>query len=204
MKTGSKISLSFLLALSMFIAPQLARARSVDAAQSARSSVQAKQEAAKMVPVAVNLKTGIDARKVHQGDKIEATLQQTVQLKNGPELKKGTLLLGTVTTDQMQQGHARLALRFTRAQMKNGKTLPIKATVLLIAPPAYSNGQDLTNQTDLWRGHTLQVDQVGALHDIDMHSNIAGMNSAVFVSNKKDDMKLKPSSQMVVAIAERS
>lgn len=206
MNTGSRISLSLMLALGMMIAPQFARAGNVDNTHQARpfSLAQSKREAAEMVPVAANLKTGIDARKVRAGDRIEATLQETVHLKNGPELKRGTVLLGRVTADRMQQGNARLALRFTRAQLKNGKTLPIKATVLMLTPPAYSSGQDLANQTGLWHGHTLQVDQIGALHDVDMHSRIAGMNSAVLVSRKKDDMKLKASSQMLLAIAERS
>jgi hypothetical protein len=211
MKTGSTISLSFLLALGMLFVPQFAAARNVDTTQSAQSSSslkQAKQEAAEMVPAAANLKKGIDARKLHAGDPIEAILQQTVHLKNGPELKKGTILFGKVTTDQMQQGHARLALSFTRAQTKGGQAVPIKATVLQIAPPDYTDGGtggiSVANETGLWQGNTLQVDQIGALRGIDMHSKIASANSVVFVSSKKDDVKLKPGSQFLLAIAKRS
>ena len=161
-----------------------------------------------MVPAAANLKKGIDARKLHAGDPIQATLQDTVHLKNGPELKKGTVLFGKVTTDQMQQGHARLALRFTRAQTKSGQTVLIKATVLQIAPPDYSvggsRGVDVANEAFMWHDNPLQVDQISALHGIDMHSKIASSNSVVFVSSKKDDVKLKPDSQFLLAIAKRS
>jgi hypothetical protein len=209
MKIGSMVSLSFLLALGTLTSPKFARARGVDPTQPAHPSsslMQAKQEAALMVPAAAELKTGIDARKVHPGDPIEAVLQDTVHLKNGPELKGGTILMGKVTADRMQSGNARLALRFTGAKLKGGQILPIKATILLIGPPTYNymSEQRLVDEADLWHGRTLQVDQVGALRNIDMHSKIASMNSAVFVSHKNDNMKLAPSSQLVVAIAERS
>ena len=209
MKIGSAVSVSFVLALSTLTFPQFARARGVNPTQPARPSasvMQAKREAALMIPVAANLKYGIDARKVHPGDPIQAVVQETVHLKNGPELEGGTLLIGTVTADQMKPGSARLALRFTSAKLKNGQVVPIKATVLLIGPPVYNytSEQRLVDEAALWHGHTLQVDQLGALHNIDMHSKIASKNSAVFVSRKNDNMKLDSDSQLVLAIAEQS
>lgn len=163
-----------------------------------------------MVPAAADLSHSIDARKVHPGDRIEASLRDTVHLKNGPVLEKGTVLLGRITADSMQQGNSRLALRFTQAKLKNGQTVPIKATILQMDPHAsdvsmaYSDQDNLANETGLWNGHTLRVDQIGALHNIDMHSRIADANSAVFVSRKNDNMQLRQSSQFLIVIAKRS
>ena len=209
MKIGSMVSLSFVLSLGTLTLPQFARARGVDPTQPAHPSsslAQAKQEAALMTPVAANLKYSIDARKVHPGDQIEAVTQDTIHLKNGPELKSGTILIGKVTADRMQQGSSRLAVRFTGAKLKNGQVLPIKATILLIGPPVfnYTGEQRLVDEAGLWQGHSLQVDQIGAMHDIDMHSKIASKDSAVFVSRKNDKMKLDSDSQLVLAIAEQS
>lgn len=159
-----------------------------------------------MVPATVDLKHTLDARKVHPGDHFEAVLQHDVQLKNGPKLDGGTVLLGTVTADSTQPGNLRLALRFTQARMKNGQTVPIKATVIQIAQPAWGagTGTNLANQSGLWSPRTLRVDQIGAFSGVDMHSAIASRNSAVLVSKKKDDVKLVAGSQMELAIARRS
>lgn len=156
-----------------------------------------------MVPATVNLKSAFDARKVHSGDRFEAVLQHNVQLKNGPRLDHGTMLMGTVTTDQTGQGNLRVALRFTSARTKGGQVIPIKATVVEIAQPQVDSGTDVADESGLWSPHTLRVDQINALSGVDLHSAIDSPNSAVLVSNKKDDVKLMPGSQIVVAIAAR-
>lgn len=200
MKSGATIALSVALAFGAFAAPHSARA--VDHPSNQQTA--AKQEAAQMVPAALDLKGMLDARKVHSGDHFEAVLQDDVQLKNGPKLDRGTVLVGTVTTDHTAQGNLRVALRFTRAQMKDGQAIPIKATVVEIAKPDRSQwGMNIADESGLWSPHTLRVDQINALSGIDLHSAIASRNSAVFVSHKKDNLKLMPGSQFVVAIAAR-
>lgn len=211
MKGRATLSLSLALAFGAFACPHFARA--VDAqnnqpapAQAQDNSAQnnsARSEAAEMVPATVNLKKGIDARKLHPGDRFQAVLQHDVQLKNGPKLKGGTVLTGTVVADQVQSGNTRLALRFTRAEMKDGKSIPIKATVIEIARPEADSGVNVGDETGLWSPTTLRVDQIGAVSGVDLHSAIASHNSAVLVSNKKDDVKLSAGSQMVLAIAAR-
>jgi hypothetical protein len=199
MNSGARVALSVALAFGAFVSPQFARA--VDNQSGQGASASASQEASQMVPATVDLKNEIDARKLHPGDPFEAVLQQNVQLKNGPKLHHGTLLMGTVTTDQTAEGDARLALRFTRAQLKNGLVIPIKATVVEIAQPQEDSGMNVADESGLWSPQTLRVDQVNALSGVDLHSAIASPNSAVFVSNKKDDVKLIAGSQIVVAIA---
>lgn len=206
MKREATIALSVALAFGAFVCPHSVRASEVHTNQrthAAAMNVQAKQEAATMVPATVDLRKELDARKIRTGDHFQAVLRQNVQLKNGPRLDNGTMLLGTVTTDQTNPGNTRLALRFTRAELKNGQIIPIKATVVDVAQPEGVTGTNIADETGLWSPHTLRVDQIGALSGIDMHSNIASHNSVIFVSKKKDDVKLSAGSQFVVAIAER-
>lgn len=198
MKGGATISLSVALALGAFVFPRFAQAAN---GQSDRGATSARQEAAQMVPATVNLKEGLDARKMHPGEHFQAVLQHDVQLKNGPRLEHGTMLLGTVTTDQTGQDGLRLALRFTQARMKNGQTIPIKATVFQIAQPQVDSGTNVADESGLWTPGTLRVDQENALSGVDLHSAVASNNSALLVSRKKDNVKLLAGSQMVLAIA---
>jgi hypothetical protein len=156
------------------------------------------QEATMMVPAEANLSKALDAKKLQPGKQFSAKLADTVHLKNGPKLPRGTELIGTVGTDDMQlNGNSKLALRITEAKLKDGKTIPIKATIVGIAPsgtPEYSDSNP-------WTSATLQVDQVGAMKDVDLHSRIAGNNSGVFVTTTKDDVKLGSGSEIMLAIA---
>ncbi len=156
-----------------------------------------------MVPGAVELQRELDSRKIHPGQSFEARLDTTLHLKSGALLEHGTMLIGKVTADKAKGGTDRLSLRFTQARLKNGTVIPIKATVIEVAPPAFDSGYRLADETDMWHGHTLRVDQIGVLHDVDMHSNIGSRNSATFVAEDNHDVKLDSLSQMVVAIATR-
>ncbi len=156
------------------------------------------QEAAVMVPAEANLVKPLDSRKVQPGSQFTATLAITVHLKDGTELPRGARLIGSVSTDDMQlSGNSKLALRITQAQLKDGKTIPIKATIVGIAAP----GTPEYSASNPWTQHTLQVDQVDVMAGVDLHSRIAGENSGVFVATKKDNVKLGSGSEFMLAIA---
>lgn len=165
----------------------------------------AQREASRMVPAQAVLERGIDAKKMQSGEQFRATLRQTVHLKNGVELPRNTVLVGTIATDQMHDGGtSTLALRFTKAQLKDGKVVPIRADIMGVAGPAdayvtdsYVSGGTITP----WDGKTLRVDEPGALSGVDFHSSIGSPNSGRFVSTKKDEMKLSAGSQIALAIA---
>ena len=201
MKSEVAISLSIAVAALALLAPQFAQAKNMSSSQVPR--IAGEHEATLMVPAQVALAKEIDARKTQPGRQFRATLRKDVQLKNGPLLPRGTVLIGTVASDKMQpKGPSRLALRFTKAELKNGKAVPIKATIMGIAPPAYDtyenpNGED----ADSWNRRTLQLDQMDALSGVDLHSKIAGRSSGAFVSTKKDDVKLWKGIHMALAIA---
>lgn len=210
MKHRAALSLSIAACL-VIIGPNLIHARSaptVDTGQAATASGAGTQEALRMVPAEANLVKTLDARDMHEGQQFQAKLSGSVHLKNGPELPKGTVLVGTVVTDRMNKdGQAStLALRFTQANLKDGKTIPIKATIVGIYPPGTNDdtGYSQTEMPNYWTPKVLQVDQIGAMHGIDLHSKIAASNSAVFVSRKKDNMKFNQGSEFTIAIAAQS
>ncbi|MGC9222886.1 MAG: hypothetical protein ACP5E2_03120 [Terracidiphilus sp.] len=82
--------------------------------------------------------------------------------------------------------------------------MPIKATIVGIFGPADTSdypeeaGDQVPNS---WTDGTLQVDQIGVLSDIDLHSKISSRNSGVLVSTKKDNFKLDEGSEIQFAIA---
>jgi hypothetical protein len=65
---------------------------------------------------------------------------------------------------------------------------------------SYDESQQIPNS---WNDGTLQVDQIGAVKDIDLHSRISSHNSGVFVSTKKHDVKIPAGSEIALAIAAR-
>jgi hypothetical protein len=210
MQCRKPLTLSIAAACLAFLTPGLARASANTAANSMAGSTaispMAQQEAAQMVSAQVHLVKTLDARKTQPGRHFEAVLDSTVRLKDGTELPHGTVLLGKVVTDQMHtSGISRLALRFTEAKLKDGKTIPVHAMIAGVAGPAmYSGYMSSDTPPPAWSHSTLQIDEIGALNHVDLHSRIAGMNSGVFVSTKKDDFKLDAGSQFSLAIAARS
>ena len=172
---------------------------------SALSSNAALALAAQMVPAKRTLGKGLDARKMQTGQQFRVTLNSTIHLKNGTELPRGTTLVGIVTADDLNaHGTARLALRFTQAELKNGKTIPIQAAIMRISSPEDSNIQRQRGGGTFiapWDGKTLQVDAADVVPGVNLQSSIASPDSAVFVSTKKDNVKLSPGSQISLAIA---
>jgi len=160
-----------------------------------------------MVSARVAMKETIDASKAKPGDPIKTALAKKVVLKNGSELPAGTIILGVVGTDDMQmEGTSKLVLNFNKAELKNGTVIPIKATIVGIYPP---ESQDISGRpiapgdqvTQAWSGHPDEVEEIGALPGVDLHSKVTSNNSGVLVSKSKHDMKLKYGSEIALAVA---
>ncbi|HEY1805426.1 MAG TPA: hypothetical protein VGG45_13205 [Terracidiphilus sp.] len=208
MKSKSTFIVSIAFTTCALVFPGLVSAQSSpnnSAADLSATPAGAQSEASQMVPAQAVLDKGIDAKKVQPGQQFRATLTDAVTLKNGTELPKDTVLVGTIATDQMASGGtSTLALRFTKAQLKSGKVLPIRADIMGITGP--SDGVPSESYTanygvTPWDGQSLRVDEPGAVSGFDLHSTIGGQNSAQFVSTKKDDVKLSAGSQIALAIA---
>lgn len=167
------------------------------------------REAMKMVPARAALDRTLVADQVKPGDEFRAKLAKNVQLDNGPELPKGTILVGRVSTDDMNEtGTSKLALRFTEAMLKDGQKVPIKATIVGVAGPETTNSEDYpvaagSQVPNSWTDGTLAVDQINAIRGFDLHSKIASKNSGVFVSTKKDNIKIDSGSELELAIAQQ-
>lgn len=223
MKRETSVSLSIAAVCLALLCPGLAQARSATAtenttvaksmaaksadsmAMGASSLAMAQEEASRMVSAQASLLSELDGRKIQRGALFRARLSHTVYLKNGPELPGGTVLWGKVTADKMGvDGRSRLVLRFTRAELENGRTIPIHAAIMGVSAPSSGYYEDSAYQMPLaWNGKTLQMDEIGALSGVDLHSKIASRNSGVFVAAKKDDVKLERGCQLTLAIAER-
>jgi hypothetical protein len=91
-----------------------------------------------LVGVRAWLNKGLDAKKAKQGDPVTAKLQEDVKIPDSVELPKNTVLVGHVDEVQPSQNKSDSSVQvtFDKAQLKNGQQIPIKATIMQIAPPA--------------------------------------------------------------------
>jgi hypothetical protein len=197
-------AVSFALLYPQHVCAQDASQGAVNSAEPAVASV-TQSEGMQMVPAEAALIGKIDARKAQVGQEFRATLSNTVHLKNGPELPHGTQLIGTIASDDTQGGALKLALSFTKAELKDGKVVPIRALIVGLNQPGNDYPGDTTQvAVNNWNDSTQKIDAIGVLSGVDLHSEVAGADSGVFVATKKDDLKLLPGDQFVLAIAARS
>ena len=70
----------------------------------------------------------VHPKKVKVGDEVVARTTEPTKLKDGTELPKGTHIIGKVTDVKMKadkEGPSKLGLMFDKAQLKDGKTVPV-------------------------------------------------------------------------------
>ena len=160
-----------------------------------------------MVPTRALLKATLSADKVTEGATFEARLADKTQLANGSLLPAGTRLVGAVMRDDTNNmGTPMLALRFDTAYLKDGTTVPIKATIVGAFSPAdlSDTSWSVDEAPNTWNNGTLRVDNIGVLHGVDLHSAIASPNSGVFVSESNKNVKIAAGSEFTLAIAARN
>ncbi len=180
-------------ALSM---PVLAQNSSGPGSQTTQASADSlgANEAAQLVPAIATLPHTLDADKDHLDSTFEAELDHKVTLSDGS---------GKITRDDLQSaGQSEFAIRFDQAQLKNGKTVPIKVTIVDIARPTTDTDEYAASND--WTSQTLTVEQLNVVSGVDLHSEIASNDSAVFVSTKKHDVKVPAGSELKLAIGPAS
>jgi hypothetical protein len=172
----------------------------------APANPEARSQAAQMVSASATLLHNLDTKDLQPNAEVRAKLNSTVKLENGTKLASGTVLVGHVVQDQAEpKGQTtRIAFDFNQAQLKDGKTVPIKATIVGMTPDANQDVGYLVQPGDKWTDGPLQIDQVGVLSGVDLHSRIAGENSGVLVSTKSDDLRLRQGSGIQFAIGPAS
>jgi hypothetical protein len=191
----SKISLfAAVFAVAAF---STAQARAIEG-QPVTSSVEVaamQSNADRMVPAQASLAQTLDANKIQQGQEVKATISDKIKLKDGTELPRGTVLTGTATSGEAD-GKSTLLLNFTKAQLKDGKTITVAVTVIDLVPA--SNVGYTTIAT--WNPKVLHVLQQNVIRGVDLESRIGDANSATFVAAKKDSLKIAKGSALTLAI----
>lgn len=79
----------------------------------------------------------VHPKKVKVGDVVSARMTDPTKLKDGTELPKGTHLVGKVTEVRLKadkEGPSKLGLLFDKAQLKDGKEIPIAMALVSVAP----------------------------------------------------------------------
>lgn len=95
-------------------------------------------------------------------------------------------------SSRVPQRDSRLTLRFTQADWKNGKIVPIKVTIVELYSRAdqYASSYGAAPATNYWALKSLQMDQIKALSFVDIHSKIAARNSGVLQSDRSNHSSL--------------
>ncbi len=131
----------------------------------------------------------LDAKTAKQGDAITARLRNSVRFPDGTEIARGSQLIGHIDA---VTGSTQVVFTFDKAQLKDGKQIPVKATVLALVPAGtvdYSGSVKPTADT--------KVNQTGG--SVDLHSAIQSDNSATLESKK--NIHLGNGTQLEFALA---
>lgn len=199
MKSGVTISLSVAaLALASFLAND-AQAKDKKNLPATEDVVSTRQESsvAFMVPAQATLVEPLDQKKLQAGQQFHAALGEKVELRNGPELPKGTVLVGTVAASEQTAGSgSKLVLRITTAQLKDGKTVQVKVTIVGV----YAAGDEADRQLNVWSQKAGATEEENVFAGVDFHSDTASSDSGSFVSSGKSQVKLPKGSGLSLAI----
>ena len=84
-------------------------------------------------------------KKVNVGDAVTARMTESTKLKDGTELPKGTHVVGKVTEVKAKadkEGPSKIGLLFDKAQLKDGKEIPLTMALVSVAPRYEAGGVD--------------------------------------------------------------
>lgn len=157
--------------------------------------------------VTARLVTPLNSQTATVGQPITAKLDGSVKMANDVTLPRGTQLLGDISAVKTAQGHtpASITVVFTTAELKDGKKVPVKATLL----GAYSPGGELDADSG-YRNVDLAPAQVGAQYAVDqepgalsgitLNAAVSNANSGTFSKNS-GNFKLAPGSYLQIGVA---
>jgi len=161
-----------------------------------------------LVSADARLIQSVDTKDVAAGQLITAKLTSDVKDGESMNLPKGTMLIGKVEHVQMSKdkGPAKLSLVFDEAKLSDGKTIPVKATLLSAYPAdagsywAPTSDSVLPNEPHFISSQERIDQEPGTLSHVAMHSAVASKVSGVFLS-KDRDIHLKSGTQFQIALA---
>ncbi len=129
----SRIAVSFLTFCLILTAPSIAQTTAAAGGGAAGHST----GTIHLVGVRATLDKNLDAGKVKQGDAVMARPEVKIHVADGVDLETSSRLLGHVDTVQssVSKSDSAITVTFDKAQLKNGRQISIKATVLWIGQP---------------------------------------------------------------------
>lgn len=163
-----------------------------------------------LVSASARLNVNVDSAKVTPGETVNAKLTSNVKSAGEMELAKGATLIGKVEQVQKPAGDrpAELGIVFDQAKLRDGQTIPIKAT-LLSAYPAdddfyYAEGA-LAGPVVPEQPHAIAADATfdqtpGLLGRVELRSDAESDVSGVFTS-KSRNIDLSRGTEFGIAIA---
>ena len=97
-----------------------------------------------MVNVMADVEKAIDTKKAKTGDPVTARTTAATALSDGTQVPAGSILAGHIdtVTPSEKKSDATLVLTFDKLQIKNGKEIPIKATIVSVASTGPTFGSD--------------------------------------------------------------
>ncbi len=122
--------------LSASLVPVVPSAQSASAAQQESSA--AKRDSAQEGVIAVELAKSLNSRKLKAGDPVVAKTTAELRTANGMVIPRGSKVLGHVTeATSRANGSAQstLGISFDKIALKQGKELPLKASIQAVGPP---------------------------------------------------------------------
>lgn len=192
MNLKSKISLfAAVVSIAAFPAARALAFESPAEVSSAEAAVES--TAARMVTAHASLSQSLSASKTKAGQQFTATLKDPIKLADGTELPRGTVLSGAVDSTETRN-KSTLSLSFTQAQLKDGKSIPIKVTIMHMDP----SGE--LGSTSTWNPKMHGVSQQNVLGGVDLESQISDTTSGTLIATKKDKIKLSKGCALTLAI----
>ncbi len=139
------------------------------------------------------LNRNLDAKSLKAGDLITARLTRSVHLDSGVQLQRNTQLLGHV--DRVA-GSSELVLTFDKAQLKDGKLIPVKATLVGFSPMGIVDCLPLQITAES------TVEQRPGIIPVSLYSAVQSEVSGT-LTTAKADLRLSQGTQLYLAVAPR-
>ncbi|MGA7318523.1 MAG: hypothetical protein WBX22_31670 [Silvibacterium sp.] len=197
--------LAVVLASSSYVVAQTSNSRQTDGA--------APSHVIMMVNVMASIEKTIDSKKAKTGDPVTAKATAATVLSDGTRVPVGSTLLGHIDSiaPSEKKSDGILVLTFDMLQIKNGKEIPIKATVMSVTstsptfgvddkpydPSSYITGTQGDNKTN---GENNQTRGPHTIVGLTLSGSPNDSFSATLTQARKN-VELSSSTQLVVSVA---
>jgi hypothetical protein len=148
----------------------------------------------------------LDSATATQGQAVTVKLDGSVKTPDGVKLPRGTELVGKVAAVQPSQngGPASVSVVFTTAQLKGGKQIPVKATLLAAYPGDQGAGAQYSDEVTNMVADSVSADhevdqQPGALGGVELKAAVKDEDSGTFLRTS-GNFKLKAGTFFQVAV----